>query len=193
MGARIRLRRVGRKKQASYRIVVAEQSAARDGAYVEAIGFYNPRRQPAELRIDMERVDYWLSNGAQATETTAELIRKARKGGDAKVKIYTGDEQPEKETSPTAVRARRSARTKPKMKVAEATKIAEKQGVIRERNALDPPKPRHSRSVPPVSSSKPASACGAAISGRRMRSSCASVIHCTASSQASPSSSARTW
>jgi len=118
MGARIRLRRVGRKKQASYRIVVADQSAARDGAYVEAIGFYNPRRQPAELRLDMERVDYWMGNGATPTETTAELIRKARKGGDAKVKLYTGEEQPAKETSPTAVRARRSERTKPQVKAA---------------------------------------------------------------------------
>ena len=125
MGARIRLRRVGRKKQASYRIVVAEQSAARDGAYVESIGFYNPRRQPAELRLDLERVDYWLGNGAMPTETTKELILKARKGGDAKVKLYTGEEQPEKETSPTAVRARRSERTKPKMKEAAAEQAAE--------------------------------------------------------------------
>lgn len=123
MGARIRLRRVGRKKQASYRIVVAEQSAARDGAYVEAIGFYNPRRQPAELRLDLERVDYWMSNGAQPTETTAELIRKAKKGGDAKVKLYTGEEQPEKETSPTAVRRRRSEKTKPTMKTAAPAEV----------------------------------------------------------------------
>ena len=114
MGARIRLRRVGRKKQASYRVVVAEQSAARDGSYIEAIGFYNPRRQPAEL----ERVDFWIGNGAQPTETAAELIRKAKKGGDAKVKIYTGEEQPDKETSPTAIRARRSERTKPTVKAA---------------------------------------------------------------------------
>jgi len=120
MGARIRLRRVGRKKQASYRVVVAEQSAARDGSYIEAIGFYNPRRQPAELRLDLERVDYWVGHGATPTETAAELIRKARKGGDAKVKIYTGEEQPERETSPTAVRARRSERTKPKAKEAPA-------------------------------------------------------------------------
>lgn len=118
MGARIRLRRVGRKKQASYRVVVADQSAARDGAYIEAIGFYNPRRQPAELRLDLERVDYWMGNGATPTETTAELIRKAKKGGDAKVKIYTGDEQPDRETSPTAVRARRSEKTKPTIKAA---------------------------------------------------------------------------
>ncbi len=116
MGVRIRLRRVGRKKQASYRVVVAEQSAARDGSYIEAIGFYNPRRQPAELRLDMDRVAYWIGNGATPSETASELIRKAKKGGDAKVKIYSGEEQPEKETSPTAVRARRSERTKPKVK-----------------------------------------------------------------------------
>ena len=121
MGVRIRLRRVGRKKQASYRVVVAEQSAARDGSYIEAIGFYNPRRQPAELRLDLDRVDYWLGNGATPTETAAELIRKAKKGGDAKVKIYTGEEQPEKETSPSAVRARRSERTKPQVKAATPT------------------------------------------------------------------------
>ena len=121
MGARIRLRRVGRKKQASYRVVVAEQSAARDGSYIEAIGFYNPRRQPAELRLDMERVDYWMSHGAQPTETAAELIRKAKKGGDPKVKLYTGDEQPATETSPVAVRARRSERTKPTVKSATPT------------------------------------------------------------------------
>jgi len=118
MGARIRLRRVGRKKQASYRIVVADQAAARDGSYIESIGFYNPRRQPAELRLDMSRVDYWLGNGATPSETAAELIRKARKGGDAKVRIYTAEEQPEKASSPTAVRARRSERTKPQVKAA---------------------------------------------------------------------------
>ena len=125
MGVRIRLRRVGRKKQASYRVVVAEQSAARDGAYIESIGFYNPRRQPAELRLDLERVDYWLGNGAQPSETTAELIRKARKGGDAKVKIYTGEEQPEKETSPSAIRARRSEKTKPTVKAAPSPEQVE--------------------------------------------------------------------
>ena len=125
MGVRIRLRRVGRKKQASYRVVVAEQSAARDGAYIESIGFYNPRRQPAELRLDVERVDFWLGNGAQPSETAAELIRKAKKGGDPKVKLYTGEEQPGKETSPIAVRARRSETTKPTVKAAPAPEQVE--------------------------------------------------------------------
>ncbi len=89
MAVKIRLRRVGRKKQASYRIVVVDVEAPRDGAYVEAIGFYNPRRDPAELRMDLDRIDAWLSDGAQPTDTVASLIRKARKGGDDKVAFGT--------------------------------------------------------------------------------------------------------
>lgn len=89
MAVRIRLRRVGRKKQPSYRIVVAEASTPRDGAYVDTVGFYNPRRQPAELRMDLDKVDHWLELGAELTNTAASLVRKARKGGDAKVALLT--------------------------------------------------------------------------------------------------------
>jgi len=84
---RIRLRRVGRKKQPSYRIVVAESRAPRDGAYLDVVGFYDPRRQPAELRMDLEKVDYWLSRGAELTETARSLVKKARKGGDRSVAV----------------------------------------------------------------------------------------------------------
>ncbi|MFO7261364.1 MAG: 30S ribosomal protein S16 [bacterium] len=94
MPVRIRLRRVGRKKQPSYRIVVADSRNPRDGAYVESLGFYNPRRQPAELRLDLAKVDYWLERGAQPTETAAALIRKARKGGDATVVLLQPAEEP---------------------------------------------------------------------------------------------------
>lgn len=87
MSVRIRLRRVGRKKQPSYRIVVAESTNPRGGTYVDSIGFYDPRRQPAELRLDLARVDYWLERGAEPTATAASLIRKARKGGDASVAL----------------------------------------------------------------------------------------------------------
>ncbi|HEX7089821.1 MAG TPA: 30S ribosomal protein S16 [Longimicrobiales bacterium] len=87
MSVRIRLRRVGRKKQPSYRIVVAESSAPRGGAYVESVGFYNPCRQPAELVLDLNKVDYWLARGAQPTATAASLIRKARRGGDKSVAL----------------------------------------------------------------------------------------------------------
>jgi small subunit ribosomal protein S16 len=87
MSVRIRLRRVGRKKQPYYRLVVADKLTPRDGAYIDSVGFYDPRRQPAELKIDLGRVDDWLARGAQLSETAASLVRKARKGGDAGVVI----------------------------------------------------------------------------------------------------------
>lgn len=89
MSLRIRLRRIGRKKQPSYRIVVANSTAPRDGAYIDELGFYNPRRQPAELRLDLERLDNWVGKGATLSTTAASLVRKARKGGDDKVGYQT--------------------------------------------------------------------------------------------------------
>jgi len=85
MSLRIRLRRVGRKKQPSYRIVVTDSAVRRDGPYVDDVGFYNPRTRPAELRLDVEKVDTWMGKGATLSDTAASLLRKARKGGDAKV------------------------------------------------------------------------------------------------------------
>jgi len=73
---RIRLRRVGAKKQPSYRVVVAEQQAPRDGRFVENIGYYNPRTEPITFRIDEERALYWLSQGAQPSEPVERLLRK---------------------------------------------------------------------------------------------------------------------
>jgi small subunit ribosomal protein S16 len=85
MSVKIRLRRTGRKKQPSYRIVVADSRSPRDGAYLDNVGTYNPTLQPAELRLDLERVDTWLAKGADMTDTVASLVRKARRGGDSKV------------------------------------------------------------------------------------------------------------
>jgi small subunit ribosomal protein S16 len=87
MSVKIRLRRTGRKKQPSYRIVVADSKAPRDGQYLDAVGTYNPLTNPADLRIDMDKVDKWLATGAEMSETAASLIRKARRGGDAKVAV----------------------------------------------------------------------------------------------------------
>jgi small subunit ribosomal protein S16 len=77
MATRIRLRRVGRKGQASYRIVVAEQTAARDGRSVATLGHYNPRPKNAELAVNAEQVRYWLSEGAKPTDTVRSLLKKA--------------------------------------------------------------------------------------------------------------------
>jgi len=72
---RIRLRRVGLKGQPSYRIVVADKEAPRDGRFLEIVGFYNPRTDPATIQIAEERVYDWISKGAQQTESVAKLFQ----------------------------------------------------------------------------------------------------------------------
>jgi len=72
---RIRLRRVGLKGQPSYRIVVADKESPRDGRFLEIIGFYNPRTQPATISVKEDRVYDWMNKGAQPTESVAQLFR----------------------------------------------------------------------------------------------------------------------
>ena len=67
--------RTGAKKQPSYRIVVKEKQSKRDGAYLENLGTYNPTRQPAEVKLKMDRVRYWIEKGAQPTDTVSRLIK----------------------------------------------------------------------------------------------------------------------
>ncbi|MBZ5564739.1 MAG: 30S ribosomal protein S16 [Acidobacteriia bacterium] len=74
---RIRLARTGAKKQSSYRIVVIERENARDGRFVEILGHYNPRHEPPELVLNRERADYWLSRGAQPSETIRSFLKTA--------------------------------------------------------------------------------------------------------------------
>lgn len=73
---RIRLSRTGKKRQPSYRVVVAEKEAKRDGRVVERIGYYNPRTEPVEYRIQEERALYWLSVGAQPSDAVRLLLEK---------------------------------------------------------------------------------------------------------------------
>lgn len=75
---KIRLSRVGKKKQPYYRVVVADARAARDGAFVEVVGHYNPRTEPTTFEVDVERVRSWLSKGAQPTLIVEKLL--ARRG-----------------------------------------------------------------------------------------------------------------
>lgn len=72
---RIRLRRVGLKKQPSYRIVVTDKENPRDGAFLEIVGFYNPRTEPATVEMKEEEIYKWLKNGAQPTDSVAQLFR----------------------------------------------------------------------------------------------------------------------
>ncbi len=71
---RIRLRRVGKKKQPAYRVVVADSRAPRDGAFIEAIGWYNPLTDPATITIDEPRARDWLSKGAVPSERVVRLL-----------------------------------------------------------------------------------------------------------------------
>lgn len=73
---RIRLRRVGAKKQAVYRLVIAENEWPRDGRFLEIVGQYNPRTNPALIEVDEDRVLHWLSNGARPTESVGQLLTK---------------------------------------------------------------------------------------------------------------------
>jgi small subunit ribosomal protein S16 len=77
MATRIRLRRVGRKKQPVYRIVVTEKQKARDGRFVETLGHYNPRSEPATIQVDVEKARAWLEKGATPSETVRSLLKRA--------------------------------------------------------------------------------------------------------------------
>jgi small subunit ribosomal protein S16 len=79
---RIRLRRTGSKGQPSYRLVVADKEFARDGRFLEIVGFYNPRTEPATLDIKEDRIYDWMSRGALPTESVAQLFKTA--GTDAR-------------------------------------------------------------------------------------------------------------
>jgi len=81
---RIRLRRIGKRHQPSYRIVVTDSESPRNGRFIENIGFYNPRDEPPTIEIDAERARYWLSVGAQPSEPAARLLRN--------VGVLVGDE-----------------------------------------------------------------------------------------------------
>ena len=74
MSVKIRLMRVGKKKQPSYRVVVADERSPRDGRFIEIIGQYAPRQEPSLINIDSDRALHWLSNGAQPTEGAAKLL-----------------------------------------------------------------------------------------------------------------------
>ena len=77
MATRIRLRRVGRKGQSYFRIVVADSRSPRDGRFVAAIGHYNPRANPAVIDVNAEQALAWLAKGAMPTDTVRSLLKKA--------------------------------------------------------------------------------------------------------------------
>ena len=76
MAVKIRLRRMGAKKHPFYRIVVADSRYPRDGRFIEEIGYYNPLTELSDVKVDAEKVEKWLKNGAQPTDTVKALLKK---------------------------------------------------------------------------------------------------------------------
>ena len=74
---KIRLRRMGAKKAPFYLVVVADSRFARDGRFIEEIGYYDPTKEPSVVKIDAEKAKQWLDNGAQPTDTVREILKKA--------------------------------------------------------------------------------------------------------------------
>ena len=77
MAVKIRLRRMGAKKAPFYRIIVADSRAPRDGKFIDEIGYYNPLVEPVEVKINEEKANEWLSNGAQPTDVVKRLFNNA--------------------------------------------------------------------------------------------------------------------
>ncbi len=80
MSVRVRLTRVGSKKNPIWRVVVADQRSPRDGRFIETIGHYNPQTEPSTIRIDEERFQHWVARGAQPTGTVKQLMKAQAKG-----------------------------------------------------------------------------------------------------------------
>jgi small subunit ribosomal protein S16 len=102
---KLRLRRMGAKKQPSYRIVAAESSKPRDGRFIEIVGHYDPKTDPYTLRVDEERAKYWLDNGAQPTETVRALL--------VKCGVLPGYQGPAASDSKPAAKAKAAAKPEP--------------------------------------------------------------------------------
>ena len=79
----IRLRRAGATRKPHYRVVVADSREPRDGRFVEVVGHYDPRKDPAVVKIDTERTEYWIGKGAQPSDTVRSLLKQQAKAGQS--------------------------------------------------------------------------------------------------------------
>ncbi|MCH5191457.1 MAG: 30S ribosomal protein S16 [Oscillospiraceae bacterium] len=77
MAVKIRLRRMGAKRAPFYRVVVADSRYPRDGRFIEELGYYDPMKNPPEIKLDNEKAAQWLKNGAQPTDTVKDLLKKS--------------------------------------------------------------------------------------------------------------------
>ena len=122
---RIRLRRVGSKKQPLYRMVIAENEWPRDGRFLEIVGRYNPRTNPETVEVEEARVYHWLKNGAQPTDSVAQLLKKQGTLGRYE-RVQQGEAVEailaEAQTAAETARANTPRRTRPDTAVAKSKK-----------------------------------------------------------------------
>jgi small subunit ribosomal protein S16 len=121
---KIRLRRVGAKKQASYRVVVTDSRAPRDGRFIEAVGFYNPRTEPETIEIKEDRVLYWLNVGAQPTDAVARLLQ--QKGTMARFERLRQGESLEALAAEAEEEAKAAPKISPKTRRDDLAPVAKK-------------------------------------------------------------------
>lgn len=124
MAVRIRLKRMGRKKAPHYRVVVADSRSPRDGRFVETLGYYKPLSNPARLVLDIERVDYWIGQGASPSGTVKSLINKARTGGDEIVAVGPEDLEARRQAEHEALAKKRAAEKAAAVEAAAAATAA---------------------------------------------------------------------
>lgn len=124
MAVRVRLTRVGSKKNPIWRVVVADGRSPRDGRSIETIGHYNPQTQPSRIVIDRERLQYWLDRGAQPSNTVKKLIRAENTGFEIPTAPAPELAPPRKAEAPVEPEAASSA-PEPEAAEAEAAPAAE--------------------------------------------------------------------
>jgi small subunit ribosomal protein S16 len=128
---KIRLRRMGAKKQPSYRVVVADSRSPRDGRFIEIIGHYNPRIEPAAVNIQEDRVLHWLSEGAQMTEPVERLLK--NRGTLARfARLKEGADLAELLAEAEATREKRLEETQAQPAKTVGAKKTKKQAVVKE-------------------------------------------------------------
>lgn len=91
MATVIRLRRVGTRNRPYYRVVVADKRSPRDGKFIEQLGIYDPKKEGENYRLDMDRIDHWVGNGATPSEVVKNLLKKARKNQPAQAEAQSQD------------------------------------------------------------------------------------------------------
>jgi small subunit ribosomal protein S16 len=125
----ISLMRLGAKKRPFYRVVVKEKRSKRDGKYIENVGTYNPMSDPAEVNLKHERIQYWISVGAQPSETVASLIKNnpelSEEEKAAKTQALADKKEAEKQARLEAKRAEEEAKAEEVRKAVEAKKAEE--------------------------------------------------------------------